>query len=197
MSLKEALNPVLWVRKLQSWTDPGWFFSYYRPWLQQLRTWWEMAGLCVALQSYRAGSDTAGCDSGREQSCYSSVSSSDIKPIYDLSHTQISLFVFQMKMHSKNNITVHIKSHYSHSSTVAFYDQRKQGHSQFRTWLEFCSFVRFSELTTEEYKWWRLSWSPSLLLTDTLHNLYFYMSLQHFKVFLLLPSPALNPHVQS
>lgn len=64
-----------------------------------------MAGLCVALQLYRAVSHTAGCDSRREQSCYSTVSSSDIKLINDLSHTKISHFIFQMKMkmYSKKN----------------------------------------------------------------------------------------------
>lgn len=62
-----------------------------------------MAGLCAALQSYRAVPDTPGCDSGTEQSCYSSVSTSDIKLINDLPHTKISLFIFQMKiqMYSK------------------------------------------------------------------------------------------------
>lgn len=93
-----------------------------------------MAGLCVDLQLYRTVSDTPGCDSGKEQSSYSSVSSSDIKLINDTSHTKISLFIFQMKMkmYSKKTITMHIKSHYSQSFTVAVYDQRKQGQSQFR-----------------------------------------------------------------
>lgn len=95
---------------------------------------------------------------------------------------------------------MHIKSHCSHSFKVVVYDQRKQGHFQFRTWLEFCSFVGFSELSAVEYKWWRLGWYPirSLLFTDTLHNLYFLMSLQHFGLFFyhlqyLIPIWSHNP----
>lgn len=57
-----------------------------------------MAGLCVALQLYRAVSVTTGCDSGGEQSCYSTVSSSDIKLTDDLPHTKIVHFILQMKM---------------------------------------------------------------------------------------------------
>jgi len=56
-----------------------------------------MVGLCVALRLCSGMTDTTGYGREREQSFYSTVSSSDIKLINDFSHAKGSHFGFQMQ----------------------------------------------------------------------------------------------------
>lgn len=66
-----------------------------------------MAGLCVTLQSCSGTSDTTGYGSEREQSFYSTVSSSDIELINDLSHTKGSHLSFQTQSILRKQVGTH------------------------------------------------------------------------------------------